>query len=170
MATEPRFFKLILPPFQQLSIPKAFLKHLMDEMSEEGVGEATLRNRQCAQKSWHVKVKGFCFTKGWSDFVRDNDLGFGDFLVFTYKGSMIFDVKVFDRSCCEKKHHPPATPTKRETQKRQERDNNQLEEEEIKIINPPNRRFKTRWNRSKVAQGSFEILLTENRMKRSRLM
>ncbi|XP_042493923.1 B3 domain-containing protein REM8-like isoform X1 [Macadamia integrifolia] len=155
--TEPQFFKPILPPFQRLSIPKAFLKHLVDEMCEEGVGEATLRNHQCAQKSWRVKVKGFCFTKGWNDFFRDNDLGLGDFLVFTYKGSMVFDVKIFDRSCCEKKYHyppatpvkmethkhPPATLVKMETQKHQERDHNQSGDKEIKINNLSNGRFRT---------------------------
>ncbi|XP_042493924.1 B3 domain-containing protein REM8-like isoform X2 [Macadamia integrifolia] len=168
--TEPQFFKPILPPFQRLSIPKAFLKHLVDEMCEEGVGEATLRNHQCAQKSWRVKVKGFCFTKGWNDFFRDNDLGLGDFLVFTYKGSMVFDVKIFDRSCCEKKYHyppatpvkmethkhPPATLVKMETQKHQERDHNQSGDKEIKINNLSNGRFRTLpCNGSKVAQDSF---------------
>ncbi|KAJ4953500.1 hypothetical protein NE237_030332 [Protea cynaroides] len=51
-----------LSPFQQLSIPRAFLKHLVDEMSEEG--EATLMIHRCAWKSWHVKDKGFLFYKG----------------------------------------------------------------------------------------------------------
>ncbi|KAJ4967525.1 hypothetical protein NE237_019374 [Protea cynaroides] len=148
------FFKPIMPPFQQLSIPRAFLKHLVDEMSEEGVGEATL-NHQRSQKSWRMKVERFCFTEGWNDFVRDNDLRFGDFVVFRYEGAMVFDVKIFDRSSCEKKYHPPATAIKRETRKHQER-----EDSRIKITNHPK-------DGSKPTLDSFKILMTEYNLRRS---
>ncbi|XP_042493919.1 B3 domain-containing protein REM10-like isoform X2 [Macadamia integrifolia] len=168
MAPELQFFKPILPPFQQLSIPKAFLKHLVDEMCEEGVGEATLRNHRCASKSWRVKVKGFCFTVGWDDFIRDNDLGFGDFVVFAYKGAMVFDVKVFDRSSCEKEyHHPPATVVKREFQNQQEKDYNRLKEEEIKISSPLSGQFTTPCIGPKATGDAFEVLITENKIRKA---
>ncbi|XP_022768836.1 B3 domain-containing protein Os11g0197600-like isoform X2 [Durio zibethinus] len=42
------------------------------------------------------------FDEGWADFVRDHSLECGDFLVFRYDGDLVFNVKVFDQSLCEK--------------------------------------------------------------------
>ena len=56
--------------------------------------------------SWFVELvqknDDLFFDEGWADFVRDHSLEWGDFLVFRYDGDLVFDVKVFDQSTCEK--------------------------------------------------------------------
>ncbi|GMI78518.1 hypothetical protein like AT5G66980 [Hibiscus trionum] len=56
--------------------------------------------------SWVVELvqknDDLFFDKGWADFVRDHSLECGDFLVFRYDSDLVFDVKVFDQSNCEK--------------------------------------------------------------------
>lgn len=42
------------------------------------------------------------FHKGWQDFVKDNSLEAGEFLVFRYDGNSGFDVQIFGKSGCEK--------------------------------------------------------------------
>ena len=45
---------------------------------------------------------GLFFWSGWHDFVKDNSLDIGDFLVFKYDGSSTFKVKIYGRNTCEK--------------------------------------------------------------------
>ncbi|XP_042495671.1 probable disease resistance protein RF9 [Macadamia integrifolia] len=96
------FFKRVLPDsLKELTIPREFLRQLIDEKCEEGV--ATLRYHHHQQKSWLVKMNGFSFRDGWKDFVQDLDLCVGDLLVFTHEGGLLFDVLVFDNQTeCEK--------------------------------------------------------------------
>lgn len=42
------------------------------------------------------------FHKGWQEFVKDNSLEAGEFLVFRYDGNLGFDVQIFGKSGCEK--------------------------------------------------------------------
>lgn len=42
------------------------------------------------------------FQNGWPDFVEENFLQLGDILVFKYQGNSQFDVKMFDKTGCEK--------------------------------------------------------------------
>lgn len=42
------------------------------------------------------------FWSGWHDFVKDNSLDIGDFLVFKYDGNSMFKVKIYGRNACEK--------------------------------------------------------------------
>lgn len=42
------------------------------------------------------------FRNGWPDFVKDNYLEIGDFLVFEYDGKSTFNVKIYGRNACEK--------------------------------------------------------------------
>ncbi|KAJ4963692.1 hypothetical protein NE237_023631 [Protea cynaroides] len=152
---KPLFFKPMLPPFHQLSIPRAFLKHLVDELSEEGDGEATLRNNRCDWKFWHVKIKGFCFTEGWADFVADNDIRIGYFVVFSYEGAMVFNVRIFNLCACEKEYsYPqPLVAIPMEAQKQENNDREETEEE-IKITPPRG------CNRPKATKPcSFKILM-----------
>lgn len=52
----------------------------------------------------HVEVRGngMFFRNGWPDFVKDNYLEIGDFLVFEYDGKSTFNVKIYGRNACEK--------------------------------------------------------------------
>ena len=59
-----------------------------------------------SEYSWVVELvqknDDLFFDEGWADFVRDHSLECGEFLVFRYDGDLVFDVKVFDQSTCEK--------------------------------------------------------------------
>ncbi|XP_031278124.1 putative B3 domain-containing protein At5g66980 [Pistacia vera] len=47
------------------------------------------------------------FANGGQQFVKDNSLVFGDFLVFQYNGDNGFNVKIFGKSGCEKNETGP---------------------------------------------------------------
>ncbi|XP_059638499.1 putative B3 domain-containing protein At5g66980 [Cornus florida] len=109
----PQFFKVFLPgrSSQRLRIPPAFLKHF------DGVLPSKSIIRSLASRSWRVEVKevdnNLYFEKGWHEFVKDNSLEFGDFLVFCYGGDSIFFVKVFGKNGC---HKEDCIPTMEENQ------------------------------------------------------
>ncbi|XP_059639690.1 putative B3 domain-containing protein Os03g0621600 [Cornus florida] len=98
----PQFFKVYIPEqsSQRLRIPPAFLKHF------DGVLPSKSIIRSHASRSWRVEVRkvdnNLYFEKGWHEFVEDNSLEFGDFLVFCYGGDSIFFVKVFGKNGCHK--------------------------------------------------------------------
>lgn len=45
---------------------------------------------------------GVFFLNGWQEFVKDNLIELGDFLVFQYNGHDVFGFKIFGNSGCEK--------------------------------------------------------------------
>lgn len=55
---------------------------------------------------WRVKLSildGYwAFQQGWSDFVSDHSIDYGDFIVFNYIIGSHFIVQIFDKSCCER--------------------------------------------------------------------
>lgn len=55
---------------------------------------------------WHVEVSkrenGYFFEAGWSKFVQEKNVQWGDCLVFEYDGESFFDVKIFGDTACEK--------------------------------------------------------------------
>lgn len=59
-----------------------------------------------AGRFWHVhveKVGNILYLKnGWTEFVQDNGIEFGDFLLFSYAGNSKFDVTMYGKDCCEK--------------------------------------------------------------------
>jgi B3 DNA binding domain len=81
-------------------IPKNFYKHLPVGLPRRA---ALVIQRG---KFWKVDVcqneEGICFSRGWPEFAKAHDLRMGYFLVFQYEGSMVFNVKVFDTTCCLK--------------------------------------------------------------------
>ncbi|KAM7529084.1 hypothetical protein LguiB_032494 [Lonicera macranthoides] len=83
-----------------LRIPPAFIKYF------KGVLPSTSVLRTPAKRSWRVDMnkvdKNFYFQKGWSEFVRDNSLMRGDFLIFSYVGNSDFYVNIFDKNNCQK--------------------------------------------------------------------
>ncbi|OMO74911.1 hypothetical protein COLO4_26426 [Corchorus olitorius] len=84
----------------RLKIPVGFHKNLEGRVS----GSVLLKGP--SGYSWVVELvqknEDLLFDEGWADFVRDHSLECGDFLVFRYDGNLVFDVKVFDPSTCEK--------------------------------------------------------------------
>ena len=67
---------------------------------------------------WKVNLvkssDGFNFEDGWKEFVEDQSLVMGDFLLFSYDGYSRFKVLVFDSTACEKKKAFLARPSIRE--------------------------------------------------------
>lgn len=55
--------------------------------------------------------EGFMFEDGWKEFVENQALVMGDFLIFRYKGNSRFEVLVFDKTACEKKEAFLARPS-----------------------------------------------------------
>ncbi|KAJ0965129.1 hypothetical protein J5N97_026267 [Dioscorea zingiberensis] len=92
----PQFFKIFLGG-SELSIPPAFVKHIIDDIR----GKATIFS---GGKFWHTKVqksnKGLYFADGWQELIKAHGLSVGCFLVFRYEGNMVFTLKVFDLSGC----------------------------------------------------------------------
>lgn len=66
--------------------------------------EAILKDR--SGKAWHVTLEKLndhvFFKNGWQEFVDSHCLKHGDFLVFQYDGSHMFDVKIFSKNGCKK--------------------------------------------------------------------
>ncbi|EOY14620.1 AP2/B3-like transcriptional factor family protein, putative isoform 2, partial [Theobroma cacao] len=81
-------------------IPVGFNRNL------EGRTSGSVLLRGPSGYSWVVELvrkdDDLLFVEGWADFVRDHSVECGDFLVFRYDGDLVFDVKVFDQSSCEK--------------------------------------------------------------------
>ncbi|XWS25694.1 hypothetical protein CRYUN_Cryun27aG0089500 [Craigia yunnanensis] len=84
----------------RLKIPVGFHRNLEGRIS----GSVLLNGP--SEFSWVVELvqknDDLFFDEGWADFVRDHSLECGEFLVFRYDGDLVFDVKVFDQSTCEK--------------------------------------------------------------------
>jgi B3 DNA binding domain len=81
-------------------IPKNFYKHLPSVLLKWA---ALITQRG---KFWKVAVlqneECICFSRGWPEFAKAHDLRMGYFLLFRYEGNMVFNVKVFDTTCCLK--------------------------------------------------------------------
>ncbi|KAJ9562273.1 hypothetical protein OSB04_007433 [Centaurea solstitialis] len=98
----PQFFKFYMPTHcsKQLLIPRAFVKYFNDYLPLKFVLVTS------AKKSWDVgmnKVDDDVYLKrGWEEFVQDNSLEFGDFLIFYYNGGSKFYVSVYGNNNCLK--------------------------------------------------------------------
>lgn len=85
------------------TVPRKFLTHILKELSERAI----LKLKGSSDYSWTVNVtktpKGAVrFNGGWQEFLKDNSLGHGDFLVFTYDGKMQFSIDIFDNTACHR--------------------------------------------------------------------
>lgn len=73
-------------------------------MLEELTHRASLKLEDSSDCSWTVKVHsvttgGVYFKDGWPEFLKDNSLGNGENLVFSYDGRMHFSITVFKKAC-----------------------------------------------------------------------
>ncbi|KAH9309566.1 hypothetical protein KI387_037477, partial [Taxus chinensis] len=95
------FFKVMLGNFEkELRIPPAFIPNLMHDTDENVVLEGPSGHR------WVVKLWGTSteigFGQGWGNFVHDQRVELGDFLVFKYVCKSYFKIMIFGKSGCEK--------------------------------------------------------------------
>ncbi|KAL9229578.1 hypothetical protein vseg_005029 [Gypsophila vaccaria] len=93
----PQFFSVFLPEFcsHQLKICSSFQAHLGREVPGE-----TIIKRSTTNQQWRVglvkKGREFVFRgQGWNEFVEDNAMSIGEFLVFQYHGKCRFSVDIF---------------------------------------------------------------------------
>ncbi|CAM8938456.1 unnamed protein product [Rhodiola kirilowii] len=129
----PEFFKVYIPVFseEQMEIPKLF----KDYMGVIKAGPAKLIGPSA--ETWQVRFEhnedGLFFTDGWKDFVKDNELDSGDFLVFRYDNEMVFKVTIYDHTSCEKEAAFRAKCSQ-SLGENGEQDEKQIENEECKSI------------------------------------
>ncbi|KAF5190973.1 AP2/B3-like transcriptional factor family protein [Thalictrum thalictroides] len=98
----PSFFKILIGDFtDQLRVPPAFVKHFQENLPKQLF--LKISNGLC----WIVKLKKdgnvqLFLGEGWSGFVEDNSIEYGDVLLFKSLGDSIFQVKIYGKNCCEK--------------------------------------------------------------------
>ncbi|KAM7252025.1 hypothetical protein ACFE04_023908 [Oxalis oulophora] len=99
----PSFFKVLVGDFStKLMVPPAFMKNFNGELPK-----ITTLKSSTEIKSWGVLMekteKYYYFNKGWSKFVTDHCLQYGDFLVFKLITNSSFEVVIYDGDDeCEK--------------------------------------------------------------------
>ncbi|KAI8542296.1 hypothetical protein RHMOL_Rhmol08G0127600 [Rhododendron molle] len=104
----PQFCKVYVPDLSshRLGIPPHFLKHFTGVLPYK----STITTPE--KRSWHVELKEvderLYFQEGWQQFVHDNSLVFGDFLIFYYGGNAQFYTKIYGKNGCRKKVSGPA--------------------------------------------------------------
>lgn len=81
-------------------IPPAFVRHLDGSMPKH------VFLRDYAGRRWHGKMEnvegGLVIKDCWERFAHQHSLEHGDFLIFKYNGSSLFDVKIFGKNGCRK--------------------------------------------------------------------
>ncbi|KAH7850988.1 hypothetical protein Vadar_005604 [Vaccinium darrowii] len=103
----PQFFKVYLPKqsSHRMRIPPDFVKYITRALPYK----STITSLE--KRSWHVelkKVDGHLYLEeGWQQFVHDNSLQFGDFLLFYYGDNAQFYVKIYGKDGCQKKVSRP---------------------------------------------------------------
>ncbi|CAM8983441.1 unnamed protein product [Rhodiola kirilowii] len=99
---KPHFIVNFMPNLssERLEIPHRFNQHI------DGKSNVWVLLSGSSGKVWRVGLvkqeETLFFNEGWSGFVRDNSLDFGDTLAFEYSGDWQFEVYIFDDSGCEK--------------------------------------------------------------------
>ncbi|XP_026398680.1 putative B3 domain-containing protein Os03g0621600 [Papaver somniferum] len=85
---------------EKLQVPTDFLKHFNGKLP----GKSTVRGPNGRTRTIKMKRDGddLYFFKGWPEFVDEHSLEFGDFLIFEYKGSSKFKVKIYGQTGIEK--------------------------------------------------------------------
>ncbi|KAM1474814.1 hypothetical protein ACFX2I_030782 [Malus domestica] len=99
---KPSFFKILLGDFSQgLRIPPTFVRKNFNRRS---LRKCDLKGPTGIRRTVELEDRenGVFFRNGWQGFVKDHHLEAGDLLVFDYDGETKFNVKIYDRSACEK--------------------------------------------------------------------
>ncbi|XP_052136456.1 B3 domain-containing protein Os11g0197600 [Oryza glaberrima] len=106
------FFRVLLTlqSLERMKIPSSFNQCLQNQPT----GMVSLVDR--SGNKWSAELtsdsEGFFFVHGWKEFVRDNSIQCGQFLVFTYDKRSQFSVTVFEPSGIDKISTFSAHPSK----------------------------------------------------------
>uniref|UniRef100_A0A0E0MDJ2 TF-B3 domain-containing protein n=1 Tax=Oryza punctata TaxID=4537 RepID=A0A0E0MDJ2_ORYPU len=96
------FFRVLLTleSLERMKIPSSFNQYFQNQP----LGMVSLVDR--SGNTWSAELtsdsEGFFFVHGWKEFVKDNSIQCGQFLVFTYDKQSQFSVTVFDPSGIDK--------------------------------------------------------------------
>ncbi|XP_063940045.1 B3 domain-containing protein At1g16640 [Daucus carota subsp. sativus] len=98
----PEFFKpFVAEDRERRLLIRPFFSEIMKDRLPNN---AFIRDRK--ENFWPVEVlqreKKKFFEAGWTKFVQDKNVQYGDFLVFEYDGGSFFDVRIFGVTACEK--------------------------------------------------------------------
>ncbi|XP_019093818.1 PREDICTED: B3 domain-containing protein At3g06220-like [Camelina sativa] len=97
----PRFFSVYLSQYSSdsLLIPVSYYEHLPRPLPKTGILMGT------GGKIWKVAMKSrqeqVYFERGWANFVADNDLKDGEFLIFVFDGYRRYEVSIFGHGGCK---------------------------------------------------------------------
>ena len=116
-------------------IPLAFVKVFRGNIPKTAVLR-DIRGKCCHVELEEVKKDVF-FKNGWQDFVRDHSVEEGDFLVFKYDGTVLFDVNIFGRSGCRKDESPDIDKTITRVKREEDIEEEIDEETEEELTKPP---------------------------------
>ncbi|XAR57840.1 hypothetical protein NMG60_11026122 [Bertholletia excelsa] len=103
----PQFFKIYVPnqSSRRLRIPPEFLSQF------NGVLPRKSKITTTEKGSWRVEIKkengNLYFVDGWHQFVLENSLEFGDFLLFYYGRNSNFYIKIYGKNGCLKEVSNP---------------------------------------------------------------
>ncbi|CAH1417151.1 unnamed protein product [Lactuca virosa] len=99
----PSFFKVVLDPSRpHLPLPPGFISKLL----ENKIPEDLLLQSVNGEYSWKLKIKNFgevyCIADGWSNVLKDTQLGTGDILLFRLVHHSTFKLSIYSPDGCEK--------------------------------------------------------------------
>ncbi|KAL8061800.1 hypothetical protein ABFX02_02G107700 [Erythranthe guttata] len=163
----PEFFKIYVPAIysERLRIPPDFIEKFGGNIPETvtlkktpGISFQADINRIDDDDDWFIE-------KGWPEFVKENSVEESDFLIFTYAGNAVFNVKVFSKNGCIKRvdNLPEDEPSEFEPESENSEDN-QSEERNLSPRRPSeretvcgNRYFSVKLKKSCVTRGWLHI-------------
>ncbi|KAJ1294510.1 hypothetical protein BS78_01G151600 [Paspalum vaginatum] len=95
------FFKVMLGDFRsRMAVPNKFVRHFRDKIPEK-IKLKVSNGSTCTVVVTRYLNK-LVLKAGWEAFVSTHGIKMGDFLVFSYNGNFLFEVLIFDPSCCVK--------------------------------------------------------------------
>ncbi|POO02657.1 B3 DNA binding domain containing protein [Trema orientale] len=103
----PEFFRIFIPKFssEKMGIPTSFVRKYILRVPKLAVV------KDGSGKCWQVSLvtigKNLYIGTGWEEFARDHSLERGDFLVFKYYKTSLFEVKIFGANGCKKQVASP---------------------------------------------------------------
>lgn len=83
------------------SLPRAFVKRSSMEESQKRAKLVNPDGRSWRIHAYKVKLDVYFAGDSWVHFLKAHDIKVGYFLVFSYRGNMVFNFRAYDLSTCE---------------------------------------------------------------------
>eukprot|EP00262_Sarcandra_glabra_P013903 TRINITY_DN3941_c0_g3_i4.p1 TRINITY_DN3941_c0_g3~~TRINITY_DN3941_c0_g3_i4.p1 ORF type:complete len:433 (-),score=61.28 TRINITY_DN3941_c0_g3_i4:193-1491(-) len=158
------FFRILSQGYtHQLMIPKKFMMHLKEELSE------TVLLMGPSGNAWQVGLADIAgdifFKNGWPKFVQDHSIKLEEFLLFRYDGNSCFNVLMFDKHGCEKEDSYFVGKFKSSCFHRGSQGQDKTSEESVEVMDAAPSHVKENWE-SRAEPGSS---LAPSKKRRKRL-